>query len=63
MLPPFLVWRVDSALARPDSKPMSFGDILRNYVSVATSGNFSNPALLCCMQVDRAHEPVTSVCA
>ena len=46
---PFLVWRVDHALARPGQKSMSFRDIFCNNFYVTTSGNFSNPALLCCV--------------
>jgi 2,3-dihydroxybenzoate decarboxylase len=47
---PFLVWRVDNALARPGGKSMSFRDIFCNHFYITTSGNFSNPALLCCVQ-------------
>jgi len=53
---PFLVWRIDHALARPGQKPLSFRDIFSNNFYVTTSGFFSNPALLCCvmeMGVDR----------
>jgi len=47
---PFLVWRVDSALARPGAaKNISFRDVFCNNFWITTSGNFSNPALLCCM--------------
>jgi predicted TIM-barrel fold metal-dependent hydrolase len=46
---PFLVWRVDHALARPGQKAMSFREIFCNNFYVTTSGNFSNPALLCCV--------------
>ncbi len=46
---PFLVWRVDHALARPGQKSMTFRDIFCNNFYVTTSGNFSNPALLCCV--------------
>src|SRR5262245_771903 len=46
---PFLVWRVDQALARPGAKPMSFREIFCNNFYVTTSGFFSNPALLCCV--------------
>ena len=46
---PFLVWRVDQALARPGHKQMSFRDIFCNNFYVTTSGFFSNPALLCCV--------------
>ena len=47
---PFLVWRIDHALSRPGGKPMSFRDIFCNHFYITTSGNFSNPALLCCVQ-------------
>lgn len=52
---PFLVWRVDHALARPGQKSLSFRDVFTNNFYITTSGNFSNPALLCCameMSVD-----------
>ena len=44
---PFLVWRVDHALAR---------EAFCGHFYITTSGNFSNPALLCCvmeMGIDR----------
>ena len=53
---PFLIWRIDQALKRPGQKSMSFRDIFSNNFYITTSGNFSNPALLCCvmeMGVDR----------
>jgi predicted TIM-barrel fold metal-dependent hydrolase len=46
---PFLVWRIDQALKRPGQRSMSFRDIFCNNFYITTSGNFSNPALLCCM--------------
>jgi 2,3-dihydroxybenzoate decarboxylase len=47
---PYLVWRVDQALARPGSaRPMSFRDAFCGHFHITTSGNFSNPALLCCV--------------
>jgi 2,3-dihydroxybenzoate decarboxylase len=46
---PFLVWRIDQALARPGQKLLSFRDIFCNNFYITTSGNFSNPALLCCV--------------
>jgi predicted TIM-barrel fold metal-dependent hydrolase len=46
---PFLVWRIDQALKRPGAKPMSFRKVFSNNFYVTTSGNFSNPALLCTM--------------
>src|SRR6266550_7435895 len=53
---PFLVWRVDQALARPGAKSISFRDVFCGHFYLTTSGNFSNPALLCCvmeMGIDR----------
>jgi 2,3-dihydroxybenzoate decarboxylase len=47
---PFLVWRVDQALARPGGqRSLSFRDTFCNNFYITTSGNFSNPALLCCV--------------
>ncbi len=46
---PFLVWRIDHTLARPGQKAMSFRDVFCKNFYVTTSGNFSNPALLCCV--------------
>ena len=46
---PFLVWRIDQALKRPGQKSLSFRDIFCNNFYITTSGNFSNPALLCCL--------------
>jgi 2,3-dihydroxybenzoate decarboxylase len=53
---PFLVWRIDNALARPGQKSMSFRDVFTHNFYITTSGFFSNPALLCCvmeMGIDR----------
>lgn len=53
---PFLMWRIDQALSRPGHKPISFRDVFSSNFYITTSGNFSNPALLCCVQeigVDR----------
>ena len=53
---PFLVWRVDQALSRPGAKSISFRDVFCGHFYLTTSGNFSNIALLCCVQemgVDR----------
>jgi predicted TIM-barrel fold metal-dependent hydrolase len=46
---PFLVWRIDHALARPGQKSLSFRSVFCNNFYITTSGNFSNPALLCCV--------------
>jgi 2,3-dihydroxybenzoate decarboxylase len=53
---PFLLWRIDSALSRPGNKPLSFRDAFSEHFYITTSGNFSDPALLCSIQelgVDR----------
>jgi predicted TIM-barrel fold metal-dependent hydrolase len=48
---PFLMWRIDQSLSRPGAKrALSFRDVFSSHFSITTSGNFSNPALLCCMQ-------------
>jgi len=44
---PFLVWRIDQALARPGAKTLSFREAFCGHFYITTSGNFSNPALLC----------------
>lgn len=53
---PFLVWRIDHALSRPGNAPNRFRETFCNNFYVTTSGFFSDPALLCCLQalgVDR----------
>ena len=53
---PFSLWRIDMALQRQGNKPMPFRDTFREHFWITTSGNFSTPALLCCvmeMGVDR----------
>ena len=44
---PFLLWRIDMALARPGGKKVPFRETFRNNFWITTSGNFSDPALLC----------------
>jgi predicted TIM-barrel fold metal-dependent hydrolase len=46
---PFLVWRIEHALSRPGGKQLSFRDLFCQHFYITTSGNFSTPALLCCM--------------
>jgi predicted TIM-barrel fold metal-dependent hydrolase len=46
---PFLLWRITHTLARPGQMPVSFRDIFASHFSITTSGNFSDPALLCCV--------------
>jgi predicted TIM-barrel fold metal-dependent hydrolase len=54
---PFLMWRIDQSLQRPGaSRKLSFRDVFSKHFYLTTSGNFSNPALMCCVQelgVDR----------
>jgi 2,3-dihydroxybenzoate decarboxylase len=55
---PFSLWRITHALARPGNRDTSFSfrDYFCKHFWITTSGNFSNPALLCCvmeMGVDR----------
>jgi 2,3-dihydroxybenzoate decarboxylase len=53
---PFSLWRIDMALARQGNRSTSFRDTFREHFWITTSGNFSTPALLCCvmeMGVDR----------
>jgi len=53
---PFLVWRITHTLARPGQQTLNFRDVFCNNFYITTSGNFSNPALLCSvmeMGVDR----------
>ena len=54
---PFLLWRINHALARPGNRPsFSFRDYFCKHFWITTSGFFSNPALLCCvmeMGIDR----------
>lgn len=52
---PFSAWRIDMALSR-SGRPSNFRDTFREHFWITTSGNFSTPALLCCvmeMGVDR----------
>jgi 2,3-dihydroxybenzoate decarboxylase len=46
---PFLLWRIDQALSRPGGKVLSFRQLFCEHFYITTSGNFSNPALLCCV--------------
>jgi 2,3-dihydroxybenzoate decarboxylase len=46
---PYLLWRIDHALSRPGNLACSFRDAFCEHFYVTTSGNFSNPALLCCL--------------
>ena len=53
---PFSLWRIDMALQRQGNRATAFRDSFREHFWITTSGNFSTPALLCCvmeMGVDR----------
>jgi 2,3-dihydroxybenzoate decarboxylase len=46
---PFSLWRIDMALARQGNRKTPFRDSFREHFWITTSGNFSTPALLCCV--------------
>jgi predicted TIM-barrel fold metal-dependent hydrolase len=46
---PFSAWRIDMALSRQGNRASAFRDAFREHFWITTSGNFSTPALLCCM--------------
>jgi 2,3-dihydroxybenzoate decarboxylase len=46
---PYLLWRIDHALSRSGNLTRSFRDCFCEHFYVTTSGNFSNPALVCCL--------------
>ena len=46
---PFSLWRIDMALARQGNRATPFRDCFREHFWITTSGNFSTPALLCCV--------------
>jgi predicted TIM-barrel fold metal-dependent hydrolase len=53
---PFLLWRIDHALSRPGNRKVNFREKFSHNFWITTSGNFSDPALLCSIQelgVDR----------
>jgi len=56
---PFLLWRINHSfnkLSRPEGQDVQFRDLFCKHFYITTSGNFSNPALLCSvmeMGVDR----------
>jgi 2,3-dihydroxybenzoate decarboxylase len=47
---PFLLWRIDSAFGRPENAKTSFREVFSKHFYLTTSGNFSDPALLCSVQ-------------
>ena len=53
---PFLLWRIDMGFKREGPGRRAFRDIFCEHFYITTSGFFSDPALLCCVQelgVDR----------
>ncbi len=53
---PFLLWRIDAMFKRKPNKAIDFRKLFCEHFYITTSGNFSDPALLCCIQemgVDR----------
>ena len=44
---PFSLWRINQALSRAGNKSVPFREIFCEHFHITTSGNFSNPALLC----------------
>jgi predicted TIM-barrel fold metal-dependent hydrolase len=60
---PFLLWRIDHSLARQGNRKMqsSFRDYFCKHFWITTSGNFSNPALLCCVMEMGADRIIFSV--
>jgi len=46
---PFMLWRLDHALNRPGGKSVAFRDTFCDRFWITTSGNFSDPALQCCL--------------
>ncbi len=46
---PFWLWRCDRVLSRDSGIKKRFREYFREHFVVTTSGNFSHPALLCCL--------------
>lgn len=44
---PFSLWRIDQALSRKGNRSVSFRDTFCEHFYITTSGNFSDPAMLC----------------
>ncbi len=58
---PFLLWRINHALARPGNKPNTFAETFCKNFYVTTSGFFSDPALLCTMHAMGADRILFSI--
>lgn len=53
---PFSIWRINHTFSRKGNRPVAFRDTFCEHFYITTSGNFSDPALLLCVQemgVDR----------
>ncbi|MFP6710351.1 MAG: amidohydrolase family protein [Rhodospirillales bacterium] len=53
---PFSLWRIDAGLKRSRQNMTSFRDLFCEHFYITTSGNFSDPAMRCCIEemgVDR----------
>src|SRR6059036_2810983 len=46
---PFSLWRIDMALGRQGNRSTPFRETFREHFWITTSGNFSTPALICCV--------------
>ena len=44
---PFLQWRIDASFSRPGNQANSFRKAFSEHFYITTSGNFSDPALIC----------------
>jgi 2,3-dihydroxybenzoate decarboxylase len=58
---PFLLWRIDHALARPGNKANTFRETFCKHFHVTTSGFFSDAALLCTLHMMGADRIMFSV--
>ena len=48
---PFSLWRIDQSLSRAENVGgLAFRDTFSEHFWITTSGNFSDPAMLCCIQ-------------
>jgi predicted TIM-barrel fold metal-dependent hydrolase len=48
---PFSLWRIDQSLSRVENEGgLGFRDTFAQHFWITTSGNFSDPSLLCCIQ-------------
>lgn len=47
---PFLLWRIDAMFSRKGNKSVAFRETFCKHFWITTSGNFSDPAMLCSLQ-------------